>query len=390
MIPPLPNSLEQFRMHCWDYPHQLIPLLQTTTKLLKFQIIHSKFNEQFTGLPKSLKSLEIHNPASDQSVNLLPSSLELLHLGSHFNQKVQSLLQLVAVLQCVHCILRSRVQLWDNPPVKTNKFYLQIDNLPSSLKCLILGERGKIFNQPLNNLPPSLDRLELAGTITHPIDNLPDSITQLIFGGSFNLPINHLPASLNLLLLQGFDHPLTNLPPNLKTLDVGESFTHPLDNLPKGLKNLSVGAKFLRPIVDPPALTFLCTGERQRDFSWLPASLTELAIRTFTLLPDLPEDLPQYFPNVRKFSNLNFSAIDFTTWSMPALTEFECGPRMRVYCPSVRTYNFPVLQKFRLTESHYALEQVGCSAITVVAIAAILTCCCCLCCHCCFLTWFFW
>lgn len=248
--------------------------------------------------------------------------------------------------------------------MKTEKLYslyLQIDYLPSTLKRLSLGS---YFNQPLGNLPPSLDELYLDGTLTHPID-LPDSITSLIFDGAFDHPINHLPASLMYLKLSVmFDQPLSNLPTKLQHLHVGESYSHSLPDLPKGLKTLDLGANFVGPIVNPPAITSLHTGSQLRDFSWLPASLTYLDIRNEDTEDLDAEFLPKYLPNITTFSSVPASNIDYSKFKMPNLTEFNCGIGSFDIFPTpkgLRTYNFPILRKFSLAECYNARpEQVWC------------------------------
>jgi hypothetical protein len=94
--------------------------------------------------------------------------------------------------------------------------------LPNNIKWIIF-ERAysglKVFNKPLNNLPPNLIYLELGSDYNQSIDNLPSGLKILRLGDKFNQTIN-------------------NLPNQLEILEIGKDFNKNLDNLPSGLKVL--------------------------------------------------------------------------------------------------------------------------------------------------------
>ena len=80
-------------------------------------------------------------------------------------------------------------------------FNQTIDNLPPSLEFLQLGIH---FNQPINNLPNSLKELRILGIFNYPVDYLPNSLERLKLGWFFNQPIDNLPHSLKLSLKSKF------------------------------------------------------------------------------------------------------------------------------------------------------------------------------------------
>ena len=119
------------------------------------------------------------------------------------------------------------------------KFNQPIDNLPNSIKYLMLGNH---FDQPINNLPNSLIKLNLGQYFNHPVDNLPNTIIELELDDSFNQPINNLPQSLKYLTLgNNFNQSVHNLPRTIIHLTFGYYFNQPIDNLPETITHLTFG-----------------------------------------------------------------------------------------------------------------------------------------------------
>ena len=134
--------------------------------------------------------------------------------------------------------------LFDNIPSTITKLCIDfpnydninIDNLHNGLKELhILSEDNGHFNKPINNLPPTLERL-------------------YIESNNFNQSLDYLPCSLKNLYIESkaFDCCLDNLPPNLETLTIKVDqepvcktiTTDNFMNLPNTLKILNVSEKY--------------------------------------------------------------------------------------------------------------------------------------------------
>lgn len=117
---------------------------------------------------------------------------------------------------------------------------IELDKLHNGLKSLVIAnayttyEKG--FNQPINNLPNTLESLQIISTY-------------------FNQPIDFLPLSLKKLTISSnfFNQSLQNLPPNLEylRLDVCDSYgsykflKDDLMNLPSELKKLYISKKII-------------------------------------------------------------------------------------------------------------------------------------------------
>jgi len=136
------------------------------------------------------------------------------------------------------------------------------------------------YSHPLDDLPPSLERLVLSGpALEQPLDKLPPSLRTLQLGG-YNLPLDHLPRQLQYLFLAGvFNHSLDSLPSNLEFLWLG-TYNRSLDRLPKTLTALRLPACFnLRLDSLPPSLKSLKFGLQSKfnqPLNHLPGSLEEL------------------------------------------------------------------------------------------------------------------
>ena len=110
------------------------------------------------------------------------------------------------------------------------------------------------FDQELLNLPESLEYLEFKGIFNQSLDFLPKSVKEIhfltMFGADgepiishFNQPLDNLPESLEVLELDcmDFNHSLDNLPKKLKYLKLNfYAFNFSLDNLPKSLEYLEI------------------------------------------------------------------------------------------------------------------------------------------------------
>lgn len=127
-----------------------------------------------------------------------------------------------------------------------NDFDQPIDGiLPESLEVLILRTH---FNQSVNHLPSRLKYLELGCRFNQPVDHLPNRLIHLVIGlntwGRFNQSLSHLPNSLKTLTLslRDFNQDLDHLPSGLRQLHLERtwSLTRSIQHLPSGLKILSI------------------------------------------------------------------------------------------------------------------------------------------------------
>jgi hypothetical protein len=117
-----------------------------------------------------------------------------------------------------------------------SSFNQPVDNLPPTLLNLTLGIK---FNQPVDNLPPTLLNLTLGDDFDKPVDNLPPTLLNLTLGDDFNQLVDDLPPTLlNLTLGDDFNQLVDDLPPTLLNLTLGIKFNQPVDNLPHGILNI--------------------------------------------------------------------------------------------------------------------------------------------------------
>lgn len=114
----------------------------------------------------------------NKSVDLLPSHIKSIVFGSNFNQPVQNLPTALKEL------------------VFGNNFNQEVNNLPQKLFKLIFGNN---FNKPVQNLPTQIKILSFGSNFNQSLDYLPCSITHLEIKSNIN--IDNLPASLKYLII---------------------------------------------------------------------------------------------------------------------------------------------------------------------------------------------
>jgi len=123
-------------------------------------------------------------------------------------------------------------------------FNQSIDNLPSGVEILTLGSE---FNKPIDNLPSGLKYLFYYGwQFDSPIDYLPSNLKALTLYGNFDQIINFLPEKLERLELGfNFNQPLNNLPINLQELIIlNINYEYNLLNLPEKLIRIKISKKY--------------------------------------------------------------------------------------------------------------------------------------------------
>ena len=110
-----------------------------------------------------------------------------------------------------------------------SNFDKSVDNLPSNLTLIILGDG---FNKSVDNLPYSLTHLQLGFWFNKTVDNLPCSLTHLTLGKQFNQFVDNLPCSLTYLVLgEQFVKSIDNLPCSLTHLTLNSFFDQNLNNI---------------------------------------------------------------------------------------------------------------------------------------------------------------
>jgi hypothetical protein len=118
-------------------------------------------------------------------------------------------------------------------------FNQHIDNQQISFsfeKKEFTNRKNKFWLIKYSYLPNSLTRLELGFDFDQPINNLPNSLNHLLFsfGSHFNQQINYLPSNLKYLVFNAqsfFNQPINYLPNNLRYLILGNAFNQRINNL---------------------------------------------------------------------------------------------------------------------------------------------------------------
>ncbi len=136
---------------------------------------------------------------------------------------------------------------------RTECVFNQTINLKKSYIKKITFVKDSLFNQLVDNLPESLEYLELGDNFNQPVDSLPKTLVKLIIGNVFNQPVDNLPNTLKHLELgDTFNYPVDNLPSGLEYLNIGYEFTNLINNLPEKLLNLRIGCKFREEVKSLP------------------------------------------------------------------------------------------------------------------------------------------
>ncbi len=133
------------------------------------------------------------------------------------------------------------------------KYFNQpLTNLPNSIQEIDIS-RSQEFNYPLYNLPSNLSVLKLSINYSQKLDNLPESLKNLELGFEYNKPLENLPSGLTTLKTTGrFNQPLINLPNQLKNLELSDCYEQTISDLPLSLKSLLICFNVSRPeLIEP-------------------------------------------------------------------------------------------------------------------------------------------
>jgi len=237
-----------------------------------------QWNGSINDLPDNITHLQLPN-CYKENIDKFPLNLKVLILNPDYDKYITLPEQLEEFI----C------------PTTACEFNQNII-FPSNIKLLQLGDK---YNQPLNNLPNSLETLILSNKKSiHPLDNLPCNLKTLKLFDAFNsnIKLDYLPINLTYLEIIQFNYNnnskmtinIDNLPSSLQTLKIKiggiQIHNNSFQNLPLNLEN------FYIDIYDD-----------KLDLSYLPDNLKNLYISNcidiqITKLPSKLETL--HFTNV--------------------------------------------------------------------------------------------
>lgn len=212
------------------------------------------FNQQLDYLPPNLIRLTF-GYCFNRPLHNLPTlpHLESICFGEHFDQPIEN----IPLFKGKITHIRFGTLSTFNQPVN--------NHLPTTLQSLVFGSH---FNQNVNHLPPTLSILGFGESFNQPIHQLPNTLQYIEFGREFNQNIDSLSSLTNLTHLcfgNEFNQPTNYLPQNLTYLQYGTCFNQPVDSLSSlsSLDYLVFGSNFNHPIngILPKSLTTVQFGE---------------------------------------------------------------------------------------------------------------------------------
>lgn len=183
------------------------------------------FNMSLSLLPENIKHLTLGD-CFDCSIDSLPKSLEHLELGNKFNKSVDKLPSTLKYLKL------------------GSSFNQSIDNLPDNIEVLDIGCN---FNKPINKLPKSLKYFKLGNMFNQEINNLPNGLINLTIRDYYQInPCKYMFYNYRgeYQYELSFNQRIDNLPQSLEYLELGDKFDQPVDKLPSTLKHLKLGKHF--------------------------------------------------------------------------------------------------------------------------------------------------
>lgn len=214
----------------FNYPIDRIP---ECVEIIEFRgFYQGLFNYNLNNLPQSIKKIYMFSAYYQNGYSNLPENLEELYIENS-NNTIINLNNLPANLKLLNI----------NSPLHES---FTFDHLPVNLKHLHIGYSCGLLQARLDNLPESLETLEINADFNFQIDNLPNNLKYLsIENISFNQSIYNLPKELQYLVISSkeFNQPIGNLPLNL--IEVAINFGQndiEINDLPDNLNNLFINA----------------------------------------------------------------------------------------------------------------------------------------------------
>lgn len=202
----------------------------------------SKFYQHLDNLPPSLHTLAVrYKKSPTTSFYHFPPNLRSLIITSKQDFHIYNLptITLLGLSGTIPHTLPSTLTVINFMA----GFNSSVDNLPHSVLHLYFEDS---FNQSIANLPPNLLALHLGHAFNHPLDHLPHTLLFLqIHSAHFNYPVNNLPCSLETLDLSKasisqFKQNFISLPPHVKNLKLGAEYQTAVGFLPPSIEVLSI------------------------------------------------------------------------------------------------------------------------------------------------------
>ena len=128
--------------------------------------------------------------------------------------------------------------------------YIAKDNLMifgpeynESLDNELISKYSKIiFNQHVDNLPPSITHLTFGRYFNQKVDNLPSSgLTHLTFGINFNQKVDDLPSlikEIQFYRYSNYNNELNCLPNSVELIILPEKYNKQIKKIPKNIKKI--------------------------------------------------------------------------------------------------------------------------------------------------------
>jgi hypothetical protein len=243
-IPEIPSTIKYCQIYCKAIHYKNL-ILPNTLEYLQLQLLFSDiFNNDILDcitIPTSIKSLSI---MLDNDTNTIVD----YNSANNVNNAVKRLLN------------NTNFKIPKN--IEYLKINFQLPNIEeyTNLKVLVLdASQNTQFNEPLDNLPASLEWLEIGSLqFNHPLTNLPPGLKVLIFAQ--NRIWNYY---------DGYRHSLDRLPSGLEVLHFpdfcsqqNEIYLANFENLPPFLKILAI------PQVMPDDINYDCLPDSIEILEW--------------------------------------------------------------------------------------------------------------------------
>jgi len=277
------NDCHKFDRLVFDsYFNQPIPRLPHFIKHIELGYY---FNEDLSNIGEYIETIIFQGNEFNVDMSKLPKGLKEIKIMS---DKIISKIENINIELKKICI-------------QSENFNSELKLTNTKITSIIINSRK--FNKNLLHLPLGLKELELYGSYNCSLNNLPSCLEYLkISSDIFNQTLDNLPRSLKTLILDNmdnFNHPLNNLPHGIETLKLNfgyflrtystnNIYKYSMENLPSSIKYLSLSNYWgdLNTIIDnildldiwfPPS-TSMTAHTHLQHWNKLPTQLEKLNI----------------------------------------------------------------------------------------------------------------
>lgn len=233
----LPETLNNFELLINNYTYKFDNLPTNLNKFV-FSVSNNIYEHDFN-LPESVKIIELINCGINTICNLPIGLEELKFENNDYNSK-----------NCKN-ILNTNIL---PPNIKKLKLYYDcvIDVLPKFLEEV---EFENIIE--INNLDweTNLKKITFNVHFALPTHNIkfPPTLKYIHFGNYFNDSIDNLPNSVEIIELGNHhNHEISHFPDNLKKINFGKKYKYSIDNLPDGVEEIIITSKYDKQITKLP------------------------------------------------------------------------------------------------------------------------------------------